>query len=1129
MSDPLSLAAAGAGFASLGLTICDGIYKYIDACVGKPADMRQLRETADDLKSVVALIEERLVRVTPSASAALIATKTAIEGRITSCNAAAKCILELVEKHEPARAGAQMVDRIKRLARAGIYPMRRESLMELQQACQRYNLNLVLLLQLFEVDGISELRDALVVKMDVMNTAASSNLSSLEQRFLTVTSAEATRVVRDTRNTVIQSRDALVQEINAASSRTEACIISAGQSNVTIITEAGAGHSQRTQDVILQRLDSAEARTLSSQQHLMSASEARSEALGNRISQELQAGFASRLDTALLQSKLESLERVIQGLYVANPAMATAPMQGSNSRTPDQHGSLPTLANDSMLTASGCRRPPTRERRPRLADGVSPGSAQAIERGCTCTAPVQVQVSQPRRYFGSLWLRSEESVVHHRNCPLWYLSRRRRTFHINYSAFGFAVYGPIEVENSPFYWLKQLHIDPKLSFRSVVPSGSPGFLLLKDILRNHNHTLPYPNMGRRPDSAGLLERGLLELFQRGEASPTDVDPNGNNLLHALFHTYNRNTYLNLASAAPNEFMALAPVLFKMGVPRWQTNNDGRIPTAAVLESDVLEFWRKRTGHLMDTDSAFIRAPHISAELSISAHLVPLFHASDALGDPETWCGGVVGMYLQTQYEWCAQITSPGRPLSIASAQGDVDKVRSILDISPELLAAEKNDLSQTPLHLAVRRPAVLALLLACSTYVGSIIDHKDCTGHSAMCYALRMQSSQALLMLSKSGASLEPAITLLDTAHFKYAPAIYQWFAKVCRTRLEELIRLGIVNGCASDAQLAQFPHSLELFNAIARALREKGVQVPVSISSAISHKPFGHLRGLNVDMAESLWDNGIFKLDEGHNGVFPILRQASRWVDESRGIEGLQDWVWSKNPRLDLPTAINGLQVAYILAAGCGDLRYSSDESSQLRRTSWSHAPPARFNCFCIGSTSIFIPFRQFEQPYIRLCLTLEACCLDGLVEEHSSDILRALTFGALELTHTCPLLHNPYVWGEGEDFNCELRLIEAVEIERIHDEEEELITRLESLLDELVREHHERPLPFPEFLAVVWFPRIMDEVGRCDPRTKRYLDEVMEWLVERQRVHMPELKLEEINKWLMSDGEGDDHELKP
>lgn len=150
MSDPLSLAAAGAGFASLGLTICDAIYKYANAQAGKSADMRQLRETADDLKSVVKLIEARLVHAAPSANAASVATRTAIEDKIASCHAAAKCVLELAEKHEPAKATTHtIIERTKRLARAGLYPMRRESIMELQQACQRYNLSLVLLLQLF--------------------------------------------------------------------------------------------------------------------------------------------------------------------------------------------------------------------------------------------------------------------------------------------------------------------------------------------------------------------------------------------------------------------------------------------------------------------------------------------------------------------------------------------------------------------------------------------------------------------------------------------------------------------------------------------------------------------------------------------------------------------------------------------------------------------------------------------------------------------------------------------------------------------------------------------------------------------------------------------------------------------
>ncbi|KAL8298431.1 hypothetical protein RB597_006748 [Gaeumannomyces tritici] len=968
MSDPLSLAAAGAGFVSLGLTVCDGIYKYINACAGKSADPHQLRETADDLKSVAELIEARLAQATSptSTSAASTATKTAIKGRITSCEAAATCILELAEKHAPAPAGARLADRIKRLARAGTYPMRRESLMELQQACQRYKNSLVLLLQLFQVDGISELRDTLAAKMDAVSIATSSSLSGLEQHFLTATSAEATRVVQHTRDTVIQSQDALVQNINATSSKTEASITLAGQSNVAAIIAAGAGQSQRTQDVILQRLDSVEARTLSSQHHHY---EALAEAIATRLSQELQAAFAS--------------PQPFQGLYVANPVTAIAATQGSDSHTTDQRGSLLALPNGSTPAASGFRRRPTRERRPRLADGISPGSVQAVEKGCTCTTQVQVQVSQPRRYFGSLWLQSEESVVHHRDCPLWYLSRRRRTFRVNFSAFGFAVYGPIEVENSPFYWLKQLHIDPKLSFTSVVLSDSPAF----QMVNNFRTRWSYRHVELADDPVRQLERQLSELFQRGEASPTDVDPDGNNLLHALCLALSAH-YLVYSivgmGGIPGQLKALAPVLFKMGVPRWQTNNHGRPPLGQILTI------RACHTNSMPAETIFDRILDLSQLGYISLTSVPalgiadfveLFHFSDALGDPKIWCTGATSIFLQTRFEWCTQITSSDRPLTIACAKGDVDRVRSILDTSPEFLATEKNDLDQTPLHLAVLRPAVLALLLACSTYIGNIIDHKDCSGHSAMYYALMAKDPEVLPMLSKSGASLEPPMELLDRSVMpserEVRREVYVWFAKACRARLEELVRLGIANGCASNTQLAQFPHSLEMFNTIARALRGKGVRIPIRISSAIPHKPFGHLRGLNVSMAESLWDNGLLKLDEGYNGVFPILRQALFWASEDFR---LQDWLWSKNPRLDLPTGIDCLQAVYIVAAGCADMSYSPRKPSQLRCTSWPHPPPARFSCFCIGSASIFIPFRRFGQEETHLSAILEACRLDGL-----------------------------------------------------------------------------------------------------------------------------------------------------
>ncbi|KLU81845.1 hypothetical protein MAPG_00926 [Magnaporthiopsis poae ATCC 64411] len=1086
MSDPVSLGAAGAGFVSLGLTVCDAIYKYTNAQAGKSAGMRQLRETADDLKSAVKLIEARLVNAAPSQNAASVATKTAIEGKIASCKAAANCILELVEKHEPAKATMHtFTERTKRLARAGLYPMRREGIMELQQACQGYSLNLVLLLQLFGVDGIDELRNVLVAKMDAMATAVSSNVSGLEQSFLTATSAEGTRVVQETRDAVLQSEDTLVQTIEAASSRTEAAITSAGQTSVVAIIEAGAQQSQRTQDLVLQRLDSVGEKML-----LSIAAQPR--AVSNRISQELQTVLAESIHQAI-SAHMEAVETLLRSRPAETPSIATMegssggtagqPISGSSGGAFSSETGFPASSNGGMLTASGCRRPPTRERRAGLANDLGPGSARAVAQGCTCSAPALAQVSQPRRYFGSLWLRWEESVVHHRKCPLWYLSRRRRTFQVNISAFGFAVYGPIEVENSPFFWLKQLHIDPKLSFRSVVQSNSLVFRLIDGYFDGYFWSIP---AGGWLDHAHRLESELSELFRNGEASPTDVDPDGNTLIHRLCSEFDP----RYNSTKQEGLQIMASILLKMGVPASETNNRGHTPSAILYESlqrSPTNYWY----YLLDA-------------ADILGTLAPFFDALGALDDPETWCADKIGILVQTKYAVCTRLTTFGCPLSIASAQGDVDKVRSLLGTSPELLATEKNMLDQTPLHHAVLRPGVLTLLLACPTSA-SIIDHEDCSGNSAMYYACAVESSETLLMLSESGASLEPVLAFFDSPHyFANGSVIYQLIARACRSRLEGLIRLGIAHGCASDAQLTQFPHPLELLNKVARALRDKGVEIPVSISSAIPHRPFGHLRGLDTSLAGSLWDQGLFILDEGYNGIFPILRQH-----EHRVHSDLRDWLWSKNPRLDIPTGLHGLDVAHVVAAGFGDVRYC-EPPYELIRACLSYTPPIGIKCFCMGATSIFIPIRRFGRRTSRLCRLLRLLREVDLLEEQPFDFLRALTFGALQLVHTCPVLRNPYEWSgpydrRAEDRNWELPVMEAAEIERINQEQDEPIVRFEKLLDELNGEYHESHLPFPEFLDLVWFPRMLDKVDRFGPQTAGFLDGISAFL-EGKEIHTDE-----------------------
>lgn len=106
-----------------------------------------------------------------------------------------------------------------------------------------------------------------------------------------------------------------------------------------------------------------------------------------------------------------------------------------------------------------------------------------------------------------------------------HLKRNRKTFAGGLRVFRYLVQVRVAIEYSHQAFLNEIQIQPNLTIRATVPSDSPAFTLVHDIVRN----LLLPEEEFRQKVRVCL-RDLQDLFSRDQARPTDIDIQGDNLM-----------------------------------------------------------------------------------------------------------------------------------------------------------------------------------------------------------------------------------------------------------------------------------------------------------------------------------------------------------------------------------------------------------------------------------------------------------------------------------------------------------------------------------------------------------------------------------------------------------------------
>lgn len=109
---------------------------------------------------------------------------------------------------------------------------------------------------------------------------------------------------------------------------------------------------------------------------------------------------------------------------------------------------------------------------------------------------------------------------HSRNCPLFWTARDTYILDLRFVFYSMFLSKTVQAAFSLTRGAGGCSISPKLIFRATVSNDSGAFSVLQ-------------NMGPKvsPADADKVLREITTLFMQGRASPTDLDTNGQNLLH----------------------------------------------------------------------------------------------------------------------------------------------------------------------------------------------------------------------------------------------------------------------------------------------------------------------------------------------------------------------------------------------------------------------------------------------------------------------------------------------------------------------------------------------------------------------------------------------------------------------
>lgn len=419
------------------------------------------------------------------------------------------------------------------------------------------------------------------------------------------------------------------------------------------------------------------------------------------------------------------------------------------------------------------------------------------------------------------------------------------------------------------------------------------------------------------------------------------------------------------------------------------------------------------------------------------------------------------------------------------------------------LINEPNGSGLTPLHLSIGWPSGIQILLDHGAEV-EVFDRHDLR---PLDHAILRACLTSLTLLEKTNRPLQGLERALSAEKDERSNEILDYLINMEVNRRKDLQSL-VLNHLPRSLVL-RFLAKDRLLDAHAVdtviALKQHNVQIPASLSFDESRRTVYHLRLLERDVAESLWNAGFRDINEPDcNGDTPLMQPGrSRedflelvdWFEEKgvktddtvQHIHSLASFRGGHHPALCscLPS---GHTVMHVLANRVSiNLFFGSihsDWSRECFQRIVINEKQDKCKCACssAGCRAVIIIIKPWIRK-IQIALvelgTRERWILESWLfwllrsiknitsEEIILDVIRFLTFDTLGLTHTCCRQEEEYPQNstsfEDEDA-----------IREIHDEEQEDLQLLEDLLSEFEQYRRRSNCCIRDFYFTYWRVRM-------------------------------------------------------
>ena len=709
-----------------------------------------------------------------------------------------------------------------------------------------------------------------------------------------------------------------------------------------------------------------------------------------------------------------------------------------------------------------------------LPDVENGGTADSRERQKTLTAVRRCNCPRSlRRQTKSSWTSSwslswsGSTTSHHlKSCQYWnpyqeVWTTKISVSHVNLLA-AMALSASIRISKQAGIF----SISPSLSLRGVVNKSSPAFALFRALERI------YPtdkSMAIIEKQTSLLTRNVLRLLKEGTVSPYEVDENGGTLLHKALSCANSRYARDEVPA----FQELIQTLLDAGVPINEVDLAGETAFDYLIsrclsfhphksnKNSVCEFLTTKGAEM--SDIIFIRPPdflHIHVELQNVAMFEPWQDVNQ--------CG----------------------PLSSAILRESEQEVIRILRAKPSSIH-ELTRRQQNPMHLACRWPRGIQLLLDAG---GSYLVHQaDLCGGLPITYSKHHCLNAIQLLLDAGSALSSPdwmgrSEEVLDiTCYSDTIPSFLLSTLQERRRKLFELAKLTLPSEVWADLDVPTDRLLDGRAAEIQRILIDADIEIPKSVSVPRRRGTVYHTYIQGVKQADQLWDAGFRDIDVcDESGQTPITTipvyhrlEYAQWL-LNHGADPHREVDYINDDDDDKRKPIMGLTALHYIG-------YTS--VSDLRKALTPKLPPAlrvvddtfliseellvesesRDSCHCACASSGCTPFTNLLKAFnIRSRWNAGASKKHwefrrSLFEHLESpghpassvsvrskiveDCIRFETFEALQLSHTCC------------DYNmCTIYPRHTPEeVQEIHEEWEELLSKHECLVSEFCHQFQE------------------------------------------------------------------------